>query len=409
MKTKTKQASIFSGRYFYVLLAMCGLSCCAYGIISNSAGIFFEPIASEFAVGKGAVSMTLTVSGLASAIAGLFVPKFLKEKSWRKTMIVAFILIVLSTVGMAFSNELWLLYVTNGVRGIGAGLISYVTISLFVNQWFYAKHGFVTSLTMCFSGISGAILSPVFTAMIDSFGWRTTYLLSLIFIVLFFLPAILLPYTLYPKNSQMTAYGQEERKEAAIQQEESPAPSVLTFILICIVSLASNCFVGVVQHLPSYAVSLNYPTEAGALMLSLALIGNIGSKLVIGILADRIGTRNAIWTLTILNILSILLLMNTQSVIVLYIGSLLIGCGFGVGAVGITLMTKSLFGIEAFVRVYPFVSFLAAVSFSVATFGIGCLYDWSGNYELTLQIAIGLCVIVFLATLFAYRKQPSKD
>ena len=147
-----------TGKYLFVLIAMCGFSCGAYGIVMNAAGVFFTPIAQEFNVGKGAVSMTLTIASISMALGGLLVPKLLKEKSLKILFITACAMMALSTVGMAMSHSLLLLYVANAIRGFGGGLVSFVTMSIFVNHWFYAKHGLATSITMGFSGISGAIM-----------------------------------------------------------------------------------------------------------------------------------------------------------------------------------------------------------------------------------------------------------
>ncbi|NLH63449.1 MAG: MFS transporter [Erysipelotrichaceae bacterium] len=400
--------NLFSGMYRNVLIAMCGLSCCAYGIIANSGGVFFTPIAETFGVGKGAVSLTLTISGIATAVGGLLVPKILKESSWRKIILIASVLILISTLAMAYADALWILYLANGIRGFGAGLISYVTISIFINQWFYAKHGFVTSLTMSFSGISGALLSPIFTGLIQSLGWRSTYLISMIFIVLFLLPAIILPFSFHPESLQIKAYGAEIKKGTAVSAEENNDPHLLPFLLLCLVSIASNSYVGIVQHLPSYAIAIGNTAEAGALMLSLALIGNIVSKLLAGTLADIIGTKNALWILSVICLFAILLLFCTQNILFLYLGALLMGCGYGIGAVGITLMTKSLFGLTGFVRIYPIVSFLASISFSAATALIGWLFDLTGSYLISFEIGAVLCALIFLAIALAYQGQKKQ-
>ena len=79
------------------------------------------------------------------------------------------------------------------------------------------------------------------------------------------------------------------------------------------------------------------------------------------------------------------------------------GCGYGMGAVGITLMTKSLFGVEGFIRVFPIVSFIGTIAYALATTGIGYLYDLTSSYMLSLEICLILSILVVLAIALAYR------
>ena len=50
------------GKYLMVLVSMCGLIAVSLGLLVNVSGLFFAPIAEELGVGRGEVSMTLTIS-----------------------------------------------------------------------------------------------------------------------------------------------------------------------------------------------------------------------------------------------------------------------------------------------------------------------------------------------------------
>ena len=138
-----KKTNRIQGKYLMVVAAMCCLSCCVYGAATNAAGVFLSAVADEYAVGKGAVSLTLTISSFAMALSGLLVPRLLKEKTLKMVFLISSMFMVASTIGMAVSTSLFLLYFWNGIRGFAAGMLSYVTISIFVNNWFYAcKSGY---------------------------------------------------------------------------------------------------------------------------------------------------------------------------------------------------------------------------------------------------------------------------
>ena len=67
------------GRYLLILIAMSGLIATSVGLPTNVAGLFFTPVAEEFGILKGSVSMTLTICNIVFALGGLVAPKLLKE------------------------------------------------------------------------------------------------------------------------------------------------------------------------------------------------------------------------------------------------------------------------------------------------------------------------------------------
>lgn len=366
----------FSKEYLFVIIAMCGLSAGAVGALINAAGVFFSPMAADLGVGKGSVSLTLTIVSLMAATVGLFIPKLLKEKSWRLIIIIGTITMVGSTIGQAFVNSLMLIYLLNVIKGVGAGLLQLVTITAFVNNWFYAKHGFITSLTMCFSGVAGALLSSIVASVISSFGWRVGYIVVGIAMLIFCLPSILLPISLSPKTKGLEAYGAHLKQENKTTSEtQTSNTNGSAFFLVCATAICANVIIGVAQHLPSYAVEIGYSSEVVAFLLSLALIGNISSKLAIGSIADIVGTKNAMLITTVLNFISLVLLLLHTNPLLTHVGGLLFGCTYGIAAVGITLMTKNLFGNQGFVKVYPVVSFIGTSSNAFASSAIGYLFD----------------------------------
>ena len=77
------------GRYLLILIAMSGLIATSVGLPTNVAGLFFTPVAEEFGILKGSVSMTLTICNIVFALGGLVAPKLLKEDKLKVLLIAA--------------------------------------------------------------------------------------------------------------------------------------------------------------------------------------------------------------------------------------------------------------------------------------------------------------------------------
>ncbi len=90
--------------------------------------------------------------------------------------------------------------------------------------------------------------------------------------------------------------------------------------------------------------SIGYNVSLGATLLSAGMIGNIVSKLIIGVLSDAIGAVKATITMIIANVIGIILLMmGSSSWLLILGGAFLFGSCYSIGAVSLPLLTKSFF------------------------------------------------------------------
>ena len=72
-----------------IIVSVCGMAAATIGLITNIAGLFFTPVAEEFSVLRGSVSMTVTICNIVMAIGGIATSKLLSEKTLRPMIILA--------------------------------------------------------------------------------------------------------------------------------------------------------------------------------------------------------------------------------------------------------------------------------------------------------------------------------
>ena len=87
-----------------------------------------------------------------------------------------------------------LFYILGILRGIGVGIGGMVPITVIITNWFDEKHGLATSLALSFSGLAGAIFSPLLSSWIISYGWQMTYRLMASCILILVLPVLIVPW-----------------------------------------------------------------------------------------------------------------------------------------------------------------------------------------------------------------------
>lgn len=392
-------------RHIMVLIAMCGLAAAVVGVAINTAGVFFAPVAEGLGVGRGSVALSLTIMSITASVAGIIAPKILKEGNLKIIIILSVALLAEATLALSVCNAIWQIYALSVLRGIGDGLISFVTITMILNYWFLAKHGLITSVVMAFSGVPGVILSPVFTKIIASSGWRTGYAVAAAAILICCLPAILFPISIRPEKVGLKPYGYEEfmkAKEEGQVLKLEPTRAVFNFgnpkfILAVIVTICTNSVAAMPQHFPGYATSIGFAAEVGAFMLSCSMACNILSKVLFGAMSDRFGAYKSVSIMVIVNVISIVLMLFVQQSWALYAGAGMYATTYAVSAVGIAIVAGYLFGMDHYSTVYPVLSLIGGISNAVASAMVGSLYDVTGTYTVNLWLFLGLQMILLVA------------
>ena len=279
--------------FHWVLVALlCGMAASAIGVCMNCVGIFYTPVSDSLGVLRGSFAMHATISQLATSLAALIVPKLMDRFPYKRLLLGGVAAAVLSTIAMAYSRELWQFYLLGLLRGLGVGLFSTVPITIILTNWFHKSHGIATSITLSFSGLAGAVCSPLFTRCIILWGWENTYLVMAAAILLFTLSAVVIPFTSAPQAMGLRPYGDYGEDKSTYAAETKFSYKNTAFLCLCVVTLLHTSIAGIAQHFTGFALSIRLTAETGALMMSLSMVGNILTKLLIGILSDKFGPEN---------------------------------------------------------------------------------------------------------------------
>jgi len=396
-----------TNKHWIVLIALSFLAMSSLGLVINVGGVFLTPISQDLGILRGSISMHATLTQITSAVIGIFVPQLIKKFHLKKIILVGIILAAGSTVLLGLSNQLWQFNLLGATRGIGAGLIALVPLTMIINQWFYSKQGIATSIVMTAPGIIGVLFSPIFSGLIEQFDWRISYMSLGVLMILFSLFPLFYPFKFAPEKEGLTPYGYERSTEnnnedESLSTNKEKTARIVTGPLICFMIMAFliSGITSFIQHLPGMAESFGFNAVIGGTMLSAAMVGNIVFKLLIGLLVDRTNALKASFITLVVVAVSAIGLSAVSNQFLLIALSFGIGSIYSVSTVGITTMTSYFFGGNNFGRVYPTVSFFK--SFGVALFIsiYGYIYDFTGTFIpniwlILLMIAFGVSVMIY--------------
>ena len=399
-------------RHIMLIAALCGMMSNCLGVLFNVAGLFFNPIADEFMIGRGDVSMAHTIATMGCALGGLAGAWVAKRFKFRPIVLVCTIVFAGATALLALTNSIWPQYILSAFRGIAAGTAGTVLVTIVINNWFTGKVGLMTSLIFCSAGISGAILSPILSAIIESAGWRTGYFAMAAFIVLFYLPGILFPLGIKPGDAGyevLVLGGEEAPARAAADPAKAGKVDPALYLLILIYACIASASTAYIPHFSGIADSYGQTAAVGSAMVSAAMLANTFGKLAYGWLTDRVGIRRSVGIWGMLVILGIVLLLKVHSGSALYAAAFLIGMCYSLSSVGTALISRDIFGIANHAKVYPSINMLNTIANAAITSVIGFMYDASGNYDGALLLFLGGEIVLMLCTLLAYRRAAARQ
>ena len=394
------------GVYLLVVLSMCGLIGTSLGLITNIAGLFFSPIAEEFQTLRGSVSLTLTLSNLLSALGGLLMPKLINDSHLKRTLILCTLGISITSILLGLSHSLILMYLLHMIRGFVAGLTGIVLITVVINNWFQERVGLAMSIALSFSGLSGAIFSPLINQVITISGWRVGFFVVGILAILLNLPAILFLPSIHPESKGYQPFGYKKIQDNEVISSTKETSKVY-FVICCIFASIAVGFTSLTQHFPGIGQAYGYATIVGATMLSLAMIANSAGKVILGILIDTFGSKRPILLHCMILCFSTISLLLFHSPIMLYLASFFYGFVYSVANIGLATMTKDLFGKENYSKTYPTFSMFGTIGSSITASGIGYIYDYTHSYSPILIMILTLFILNTIFVLYCYRNKTN--
>lgn len=402
-----------SMKHWLVLACCCGILASSIGLGSNAFGVFITPVADSLGIYRGTFALQATIAYFGLAVSSLFVPRVLEKIGLKPSIRLGVALASLSTIAIAFTESVWIFNLMGAVRGVGMGFFAMVPMTLIINNWFEERNGLAVSIGFCFSGVGGAIFSPLFTSLIENVSWQFAFIVMGVLFAVLCAPAMFYPFSIDPREDGYLPYGHEEKpkeerkptSKGGLHQDISRKD--LIFIILFSFALLHTSIMGIAQHIPGFAVSINFSSQVGAWMLSAIMIGNITFKLVLGALSDMFGIVKASIIIILIHMVSIVGLIFLRNTAGLLFASWLFGAMFSVTAVSLPLLTSHFYGKSRMMLVYPIFSFAAGTGRSISTTLIGYIFDFTGGYLAAFYIAMAFHIFnIIIITVGEKKRKP---
>ena len=265
--------------------------------------------------------------------------------------------------------------------------------------WFVRRRGIAVAICASGNYLAGAVWPPIVQHFVETAGWRHTY----IGLGLFCMATMPLLALMMRPRPPTTLAASPAARAGGVSPSTRPFGLSLNQAqtLLCVAGVACCVAMAMPQvHIVAYCSDLGFGAARGAEMLSLMLACGIVSRLVSGLICDRIGGLRTLLLGSVLQGLALLLFLPFDGLVSLYVISALFGLFQGGIVPSYAIIVREHFPpAEAGARVG---TVLMATLFGMALGGwmSGKVFDLTGSYHAAFINGIGWNLLNLTIALF---------
>ena len=302
-------------------------------------------------------------------------------------------------IAAGMAGSLWGFALAHGLLlGALGSATTFAPLIADTSLWFVKRRGIAVAICASGNYLGGAIWPPIVQHFVETDGWRAAYTGLGIFSAVTMAGLALLMRPRPPLASAATA-------SRATGVVPSTRPFGLSMghaqALLCVAGAACCVAMAMPQvHIVAYCSDLGFGAARGAEMLSLMLACGVVSRVVSGLICDRIGGLRTLLLGSVLQGLALLLFLPFDGLVSLYVISALFGLFQGGIVPSYAIIVREHFpAAEAGARVG---TVIMATLFGMALGGwmSGKVFDLTGSYQAAFLNGIGWNLLNLSITLF---------
>jgi MFS family permease len=363
--------------------------------------VIMPAVEAEFGIGRAEASIPYTMTMIGFAAGNLLIGRIVDRFGVVVALIGAAFGIAVGYLLSVIAPSMFTLSAAHLVLGLGTA-VGFGPLIADISHWFLRRRGIAVALVASGNYLSGAIWPTLLAGMLADGGWRQVYL-TLALITL----AVLIPLSfLLRRRVPIEAHSAAEAASSLRAQTAGFSPRTLQYIL-GLAGIACCVAMSMPQvHIVAYCVGLGYGPAAGAEMLSLMLLGGVVSRVISGLVADRLGGVLTLLIGSMLQCIALFLYLPYDGMVSLYIVSAIFGLSQGGIVPSYALIVREYMPAkEAGARV-GFVLMMTILGMALGGWMSGWIFDLTGSYRMAFLNGIvwnGLNIGIMLMLLMRTR------
>jgi MFS family permease len=361
--------------YRWVLVALGGLmGCVAVGAMFSLA-VFLAPMSAETGWSRAGISLAMTINFVVMAF-GSFAWGAASDR-WGARVVTMCGAVILGA-GLVIASRAQTLGAFQVTYGVLIGLAAssfFAPMIATVMGWFETRRNLAVSLVSAGMGMAPLTVSPFASWLITHHGWRAS-----MFTIGVVAWALLIPASLFVRRPPVAGASQgpppKPVKDEVSRALTSPQFLVLgfTFMLCC---MAHS---GPIFHVVSYAMYCGIGAMAAVSVYSVEGLAGLFGRIVIGLLADKVGAKRVLIGTLLLQSLAIAAYLRVNELSEFYTLAVIFGVAYGGGMPLYASIAREYFPQHIMGTVFGAATMLSSLGMSLGPVTGGWVFDTFHNY-----------------------------
>jgi MFS family permease len=342
--------------------------------------VVLPAVQAEFGVARGNASLPYTLLMIGFGTGGVLMGRLADRFGVMVPLLIGGVSLGAGFTLAGLSGSIWSFMLIHGVFiGLLGCSTTFAPLIADTSLWFVRRRGIAVAICASGNYLAGTIWPPFVQHFVETIGWRTTYFwLAGFTTVSMCTLAVLMrrrPPALAAAGPAVPGSTHASDRPFGLTPGQAQA-------LLCVAGVACCVAMAMPQvHIVAYCGDLGYGAARGAQMLSIMLGFGIISRLISGVICDRIGGMRTLLLGSVLQGVALLLFLPFDSLVSLYVVSALFGLFQGGIVPSYAIIVREYFAPkEAGARVGT-VIMCTLLGMALGGWMSGVVFDLTGSYK----------------------------
>jgi MFS family permease len=366
--------------YRWVIVGAGALMTCVGIGAMFSLAVYLQPMSAETGWSRAGISSAMTIDFLAMGIAGFGWGAASDRFGTRPVVLSGAVLLGSGLFLASRSTSLIEFQLTYGILvGIAAGAFFAPMIAA-ATRWFDNNRSLAVSLVSAGMGVAPMTISPLARWLISTYDWRTAMMTVGILAWGLLIPAALLVKQ-PPEAAVAGAPGANDPVESGAGMSvahalRSPQFLVLALTFFCCCAAHS----GPIFHMVSYAMICGIPAMTAVSIYSVEGLSGLGGRLLLGVLADRLGAKRVLIGGLLVQALAIGTYLFVSQLGEFYALSIVFGTAYGGVMPLYAVLAREYFGPRIMGTVFGAATMVSSLGMAFGPWAGGMIFDTFNSY-----------------------------
>ena len=355
--------------------------------------VVLPSVQAEFGVSRADVSLPYTLLMIGFGVGGIYMGKLVDRLGVTAALWLGSLGILIGFVWAGFSTNIYTFAIAHGLfLGLFGISATFAPLVADTSLWWNKRRGIAVAVVASGNYLAGAIWPGFANWGISAAGWRETYIVMGI-VCSISLAALAFFLRQRPPVAEQEGPAGEVTLATNTLKMSSPFPRNRPFglspgqaqTLLIIAGIACCVAMSMPQvHIVAYCVDLGYGPARGAEMLALMLGAGVISRLVSGVICDRIGGVRTLILGSALQGVALLLFLPFDGLVSLYVISVIFGLFQGGIVPSYAIIVREHFPIAETGRRVGAVIMATMLGMALGGWMSGKIFDLTGSYQAAL-------------------------